>query len=188
MYDIAKIKETANLVSVIRQAGIELRHNRACCPFHAEKTASFFVHPSGKYYKCFGCGAGGDVINFVQRFYKIDFKSAVRRLESEYGLGELSYAKAIKHNADNEITRKFNEWERNTANVLTELFREMYFYIRNNSPELALVDADDKYIYAVNHIDLIGYYLDEIIKDGKEFYKIYGEREVPDIARRWFGL
>lgn len=55
---------------------IELDKNgRACCPFHQEKSPSFKVSEDG-YYKCFGCGAGGDVISFVQTYKAVDFKEA----------------------------------------------------------------------------------------------------------------
>lgn len=51
------------------------KHGRACCPFHQEKSPSFKVSEDG-YYKCFGCGAGGDVISFVQTFKAVSFKEA----------------------------------------------------------------------------------------------------------------
>ena len=41
----------------------------ACCPFHHEKTPSFSVHPKKNIFKCFGCGIGGDVIEFTRMFY-----------------------------------------------------------------------------------------------------------------------
>ena len=53
---------------------------KACCPFHNEKTPSFNVHPQRQIYHCFGCGAGGDVIKFVQEYEKVDFMTALRLL------------------------------------------------------------------------------------------------------------
>ena len=52
----------------------------ACCPFHAEKTPSFVVHQEAQYFKCFGCGAKGDVIEFVKLYEKCDFNAAVEKL------------------------------------------------------------------------------------------------------------
>lgn len=51
------------------------KNGRACCPFHQEKSPSFKVSEDG-YYKCFGCGAGGDVISFVQTYKAVSFKEA----------------------------------------------------------------------------------------------------------------
>lgn len=56
------------------------------CPFHNEKTPSFHVHPDRGFFKCFGCGAGGDVINFVQRREGIPFGDAVRMLAEKAGV------------------------------------------------------------------------------------------------------
>ncbi|MBV8198209.1 MAG: DNA primase [Candidatus Eremiobacteraeota bacterium] len=56
------------------------------CPFHAEKTPSFHVHPDRGFFKCFGCGAGGDVITFVQRFDQLSFGDAVRVLAAKAGI------------------------------------------------------------------------------------------------------
>ena len=50
------------------------------CPFHNEKTPSFTVYPDTESYYCFGCGAGGDVINFVKRIENLDYLDAVKML------------------------------------------------------------------------------------------------------------
>jgi DNA primase len=56
------------------------------CPFHGEKTPSFHVHPDDGYFKCFGCGAAGDVIAFVQRLENVPFPEAVRMLAKRAGI------------------------------------------------------------------------------------------------------
>ncbi len=56
------------------------------CPFHGEKTPSFHVHPDQGYFKCFGCGAAGDVIGFVQKLENVPFPEAVRMLATKAGI------------------------------------------------------------------------------------------------------
>ncbi|MFN2461625.1 MAG: DNA primase [Candidatus Velthaea sp.] len=56
------------------------------CPFHAEKTPSFHVHPDRGFFKCFGCGAGGDVINFLRTQDNLTFPDALRVLAKRAGL------------------------------------------------------------------------------------------------------
>lgn len=56
------------------------------CPFHDEKTPSFHVHPDRGFFKCFGCGAGGDLIAFVRRIENLSFPEAVRILAAKAGI------------------------------------------------------------------------------------------------------
>ncbi|MDP9110907.1 MAG: DNA primase [Candidatus Eremiobacteraeota bacterium] len=56
------------------------------CPFHAEKTPSFHVHPEQSYFMCFGCGVAGDVIAFVQKLENVTFPDAVRMLAAKSGV------------------------------------------------------------------------------------------------------
>ena len=56
------------------------------CPFHGEKTPSFHVHPDKGFFKCFGCGTGGDVITFVQKLENLTFGDAVRALAQKAGI------------------------------------------------------------------------------------------------------
>lgn len=56
------------------------------CPFHSEKTPSFHVHPDKGFFKCFGCGQGGDVIKFVQLHENLPFPEALRMLAQRAGV------------------------------------------------------------------------------------------------------
>src|ERR1700752_3810242 len=56
------------------------------CPFHHEKTPSFYVVDDKSFFHCFGCGAHGDVIGFVMRADNLDFIEAIEKLASEAGL------------------------------------------------------------------------------------------------------
>ncbi len=59
----------------------------ALCPFHSEKTPSFYVSPSRQIWKCFGCGKGGDVIKFVAEYENISYREAAKLLNERYNLG-----------------------------------------------------------------------------------------------------
>lgn len=89
-YNIAdEIKSRCNIVDVIgrvvtlKKAGSVYK---GLCPFHNEKTPSFVVYEATQTYKCFGCNEGGDVLNFVQKYYNLDFMEAVEMLAKEYGI------------------------------------------------------------------------------------------------------
>jgi DNA primase len=59
---------------------------KGLCPFHGEKTPSFHVHGDKQYFHCFGCGASGDVIEFVKRADSLTFPDAVRQLAARAGM------------------------------------------------------------------------------------------------------
>ena len=88
----AEVKQKINLVDLIGES-VQLRKAGASykglCPFHGEKTPSFTVTPARESWKCFGCGRGGDVFNFVMERDSIDFPEALRRLAQRAGV-ELS--------------------------------------------------------------------------------------------------
>lgn len=56
------------------------------CPFHGEKTPSFNVNPSRNIYKCFGCGRGGDSVNFLMEHEQLSFPEALRWIARKYGI------------------------------------------------------------------------------------------------------
>ena len=81
---IEAIKASVDLVDLVKAKGIHLKRNGknyfGLCPFHNDKTPSLSINPSKNLWQCFGCGAGGDVIRFIELFDQVDFKEAVKRL------------------------------------------------------------------------------------------------------------
>jgi DNA primase len=78
-----QVKDASDIVSVVSGYMPLQRKGRnlwACCPFHQEKTPSFSVNPEGQYFKCFGCGKGGDVFSFVMAMERMDFPEALTLL------------------------------------------------------------------------------------------------------------
>lgn len=84
-----EIKSRCNIVDVVGRV-VPLKRSgsnyKGVCPFHNEKTPSFVVSESKQIFTCFGCGATGDVLEFVKRYYNLDFKGAVEMLGKEYGI------------------------------------------------------------------------------------------------------
>lgn len=87
--DIEEVKSRVNIADVVsdylalRPAGVGSL--KGLCPFHDEKSPSFTVKPNDGFYKCFGCGEGGDVYKFVQQLDHISFYEAVEKLASRVG-------------------------------------------------------------------------------------------------------
>ncbi len=86
---VEQIKDRLSIVDVIssylklERAGANMK---ARCPFHSEKTASFFVSPDRGSYYCFGCGAKGDIFSFVENFEGLDFRGALELLGRKAGV------------------------------------------------------------------------------------------------------
>ncbi|MGD9957122.1 MAG: CHC2 zinc finger domain-containing protein [Candidatus Nanopelagicales bacterium] len=79
--DIERVKAAHPIAEVIAAHGVELRATgrryMGRCPFHADDRPSFVVYPDTQSFHCFGCGASGDVIDFVRRTHDLDFRAAV---------------------------------------------------------------------------------------------------------------
>lgn len=80
------------------------REFKACCPFHDEKTPSFYVNDAKGFFHCFGCGAHGDVVSFRMRHDNITFMEAVESLAGEAGLD--------MPKPDPQSAQKFDEHQR----------------------------------------------------------------------------
>ena len=86
---IQYIKQEADLKKVVESLGVELRKTGSNyvgkCPFHTEKTGSFTVHPRSNHWKCYGCGEGGNAIDFVMKKNGCDFIEAVKYIAGTIG-------------------------------------------------------------------------------------------------------
>ncbi len=106
--DIDKIFEAARVEEVVADY-VSLKKRGAnligCCPFHNEKTPSFYVSPAKGIYKCFGCGKGGHAINFIMEHDKLTYPDALRYLAKKYNIEiveEEQTPEQIQHNNDRE--------------------------------------------------------------------------------------
>jgi len=81
---IERIKRDVDLAALVRAKGVKLKKNGksffGLCPFHDDHHPSLSINPLTNLWQCFGCGAAGDVIRFVELFDQVDFKEAVKRL------------------------------------------------------------------------------------------------------------
>jgi DNA primase len=84
-----RVKQQADIVRVIGEY-VRLKKSgqnfTGLCPFHAEKSPSFAVHPTKQIYHCFGCGVGGDVFKFVMEMDKVAFPEAIRIVAEKCGI------------------------------------------------------------------------------------------------------
>jgi DNA primase len=116
---VQKIKERLSIEEVVSsyikldRVGTSLK---ARCPFHSEKTPSFFVSPDRGTYYCFGCGASGDIFTFVEEFEGLDFKGALKMLAERAGI-------PLEH---------YNKEEESEKEKLYRIMTEASFYFSMN--------------------------------------------------------
>jgi DNA primase len=110
---VQKIKERLTIEEVVssyiklERAGANLK---ARCPFHNEKTPSFFISTDRGTYYCFGCGASGDIFTFVEEFEGLDFKGALKLLADRAGVQLEVYTKEMKE-AESEKEKLYRAME-----------------------------------------------------------------------------
>ncbi|MDE2399647.1 MAG: DNA primase [Patescibacteria group bacterium] len=119
---VDKIKERLSIEEVVssyiklEKAGANFK---AKCPFHNEKTPSFFVSPGRGSYYCFGCSASGDIFTFVEEFEGLDFKGALKLLANKAGV----------------ILENFNPKEESEKEKIYRVMEEVTKFFENNLKE-----------------------------------------------------
>ena len=88
--DLEAVRERTDLVKLV-SGYLTLKKSghdslSGLCPFHSEKTPSFSVSPAKQVYYCFGCGAGGDAVRFLQQVENLSFVETVERLAKDAGV------------------------------------------------------------------------------------------------------
>jgi len=81
VFEIARIEDVVRDYVDLKNRGSNLI---GLCPFHKEKTPSFSVSPSKNIFKCFGCGKGGNTVQFVMEVEQLSFPEAVREFSKKY--------------------------------------------------------------------------------------------------------
>lgn len=119
-YFIEELKARSDIRKIV-EAYVPLKKRganwMACCPFHQEKTPSFSVNPAKGFFKCFGCGKGGNVFTFLMEIEGLSFPEAVRRVAEISGVPLPLPANEMNP----EAARKRREAERQLAEKIIQL-------------------------------------------------------------------
>ncbi|MBK1815222.1 DNA primase [Luteolibacter yonseiensis] len=119
-----KVLESTDIVDLIssyievKRAGSQFRAN---CPFHHEKTPSFYITPSSQRFHCFGCGKGGDAISFVREYENLPFTDAVRKLALKAGVVIIEEASDPKADASRKSRGRLMDIHREATAFFHEL-------------------------------------------------------------------
>ncbi|PCH66758.1 MAG: DNA primase [Bacteroidetes bacterium] len=124
IFQTAQIDEVVGEFVSLKKRGVNLVAN---CPFHDEKTPSFHVSPSKGIFKCFGCGAGGNSVNFLIQHEKVTYPEALRFLAKKYNI-------AIEETEDSE-EYKAAQTERESLLVITSYAQKYFSGILLNNEE-----------------------------------------------------
>jgi DNA primase len=192
---VEKIKEKLDIVDVV---GSYLKLDKAGasykgkCPFHNEKTPSFFVSPARGTYYCFGCGAKGDIFTFVEEFEGLDFVGALKLLATRAGVTlddfpRTDNSRKEKMLAIMEEATKFFE-----AGLKTEIIVKKYLHGRGLTDEtitswrIGYVAKDWRLIYAylkekgISDSDMLSVGLikktDRTVESGAGYYDVFRGR------------
>lgn len=173
---IQEIKDRLDVVTVIgryvpiKKAGSSYR---GLCPFHSEKTPSFHVFPETGTWKCFGCGAGGDIFSFVEKRENLPFPDVLRMLAKEAGVQlreqrpEVRDAKEKLRQIHAIATSRFQS--QLLASAEGKRARE-YLARRGVSQEtierFQLGYASDGWEHLINHLKNKGFSLEAIVQAG----------------------
>ncbi|MGP3779276.1 DNA primase [Halanaerobium saccharolyticum] len=176
---INELKENIDLVDLVSDY-LELKKSgnryKGLCPFHSEKTPSFFVNPDNNFYHCFGCGAGGDAINFVMEIENLTFVESVKMLAERSGmeLPDLSNEQRQLYQ-EREQLFSLNKLAARFYNYLlteTELGRDALNYLTDRGfkepeiEEFKLGYAADEWQLLLNFLQKKGFSIDLIKKAG----------------------
>lgn len=106
MSQVQEVKESTDIIEIIG-ARVSLQRSgkyfKGNCPFHSERSPSFFVDPVLQRYKCFGCGESGDVINFLEKFEGMTFSEALEDLAQRAGIELKKYVKTKQDTLRDEL-------------------------------------------------------------------------------------
>ena len=106
------IKSQISMIDICKTYGFNIqRGNFICCPFHNEKTPSLKLYDGNRGFYCFGCGEHGSVIDFVMRYFGLDFQSAIIKLNDDFRLG-LPIGKKIDRRTQLEMNKAAFERKR----------------------------------------------------------------------------
>lgn len=166
---MSTILEKPEILGVIQQHTTLRKASKnytGLCPFHSEKSPSFTVDPNRQRFKCFGCGEGGDVFDFIQKLHGTDFRGALRLLGIDTGK---PYRPDPVITRKRDLERQFRAWERAYFNAIASEYRLV------NKVLAAVQDLENMY-ELLKRRSVLEYHLDILSgRDDAEKVALYRE-------------
>ena len=155
------VKQSVTTRQAAERYGIRVERNGMCrCPFHEDKTPSMKLD---RRYYCFGCGATGDVIDFVSRLLRIGSKEAAILLAQDFAISyEDSTGKTSKPRQQNTDEQNYQHMERYCFRVLLDYYRLLCRW-KEDTPQTPEDGFDPRFVEALQRISLVEYLLDELL-------------------------
>ncbi|KKB49195.1 DNA primase [Parabacteroides gordonii] len=94
---VARLEEVVERYLLLKRGGSSTKTLVGLCPFHDDRHPSLHVNVEGQYYKCFACGEGGDLFQFVQQMEGCDFRQTLKILAGWYGLSDTDDYRPVKY-------------------------------------------------------------------------------------------
>ena len=195
------IYETIKAAISVKQAaehyGLKVnRSGMACCPFHNDRYPSLKLNED--YFFCFGCGAKGDVIDFVAKLFDLSSYEAAQKLAADLGLDPKPPTAAALPKPKHPYIRQFREDEMMCFRVLTDYLHLLEDWKVRYAPKTPDAALDDRFVEACQMLDYIEYLadiltiggleervtvVDQLMKDGKiAFLQEYTARKKKEVA------
>lgn len=137
------------------------RNSMVCCPFHDDR------HPSMKlnrdYFYCFGCGATGDVIDFVARLFGLSSYEAAKKLAYDFGIDPDKPPAAAALKKPYPLARAFRNDEMHCQRVLCDYLHLLEHWKIEYAPQLPEDNPDDRFVEACHMIEYVDHLLDVLM-------------------------
>lgn len=176
------VKQSITLREVAEGYGFKVSHSgMIVCPFHEDKYPSMKLNE--QCYYCFGCGAKGDVINFVARLFEIRNIDAAKKIAFDFNSacdGKAQYTATV-YKKRSVISQLEKQKETYTGQILTQYYRLLWEWEKEYSPKAIGDDMNPKFIEALQQLDYIEYLLDVLDGNDKEEKALLCNN--PDIKR-----
>lgn len=179
---IQEIKERLSLPEAAARYGLEPRRGYLHCPFHSgDNTPSLRLYPNDTFY-CFGCGAHGDVIDFVAGMEQKSKGEAIKMLAAEFGLDHKEvqpsdYAAKLRRERLKRQREEGKRWEHDAALALTAQLREFREVIQAG-------EENERFFDALTNIELVQFLAEQLTLDPAAAKRDYGGEIDRWISRR----
>lgn len=153
------VKNSVTVKQAAERYGYKInRSDMICCPFHDDH------HPSMKlnrdYFYCFGCGATGDVIDFVVRLFGLSSYEAAKKLAYDFGIDPDNPPVAMALKKPYPLARAFRNDEMHCQRVLCDYLHLLERWKVEYAPQIPEDNPDDRFVEACHMIEYVNYLLD----------------------------